>query len=39
MYHLRAAGVMDINQKEYDNFISVLDKIWNNCESYQQSTY
>ena len=39
MYRLRAVGVMDINQKEYDNFISVLDKIWTNCESYQQSTY
>lgn len=39
MYRLRAVGVTDINQKEYDNFISVLDKIWNNCESYQQSTY
>lgn len=38
MYRLRAVGVTDINQKDYNTFISVLDKIWNNCESYQQST-
>ena len=38
MYRLRDVGVTDINQKDYDTFISVLDKIWNNYESYQQST-
>ena len=38
MYRLRDVGVTDINQKDYDTFITVLDKIWNNYESHQQST-
>ena len=38
MYRLRAVGMTDINQKDYNTFISVLDKIWNNCDSYQQSS-
>ncbi len=35
MYRLRAVGVKDINQKDYNTFISVLDRIWNNYESKQ----
>lgn len=34
MYKLRAVGMTDINQKDYDTFITVLDKIWNNYEAH-----
>lgn len=33
MYRLRALGMTDVNQEDYDTFITVLDKIWNNYEA------